>query len=961
MANYQSIPARFNPVTSSINHKYIDSTLKEKQGNIDMNYGFMSETVDKVLGQDLYHEEDREYLKNKVAETLNTMSNSDNINFDSNKARYSIQDGLNNAIDNEILTQIGNTRKIRAFNAEVAEAKKKGTFNQVNYQGAMKMAGLDRYMLSSKEGRDKNLGNLTYVPYYDAGKEVFDHTKDIMDTFNKEETRIVQDPNNPESFITVTERPLTPAQVENMVSKKLSSKAKYQMAIEGGARFNYDNNRTDVELDAYAKDIEQSTSIRLKTIEKKLSKEGISPKEKRELTNIKNLIERDSKAKTDQINNLKGKGYLAVGRFFQQQEYVNNMLPDDYGNSRITKIQKNEVLFAKENLKLKQQELNLKIAKEQRLSEESKIKNISNQEIASSEKLDTVEGVTENKLKKGTVPLDELHKDIENSKVNISKSFNFLINSLPKEQQEAFNVFRGGEKSDYISDKIIFDRALEEGIIKPEPKVVREYNKSYAKLQRTSDFYNKDYDENEKLYKEVQANSLFNKLNVASSTGVSTSRGIKGRTIGSTYVKSDGTIEETSQLLSNNNIKNGTELNAFLNTDEGKELNANLIVSKLTNNVSESNLNELQSLKSNLGFQGDITEDIITQKRGRVSTTSINNNTPFGRFVSEARNRSGNLSDITKKYYNPENSTDFRDFRLNNTSVRAKVPNDKMVIIPVSHPSAVKIQNHPGVSLSNTNKENLYLENSNDPNYVDIYSKQKAYKGTSDDKTVGDMNTEFKVYKVGRVLKTDLQHPDVLNSININEQRDVLEYNIEYNSTSKGAKFYDEDNINTNLVLREQEYIQDVMENVPGTNQNQARNMANLLSSRNVEFMLNNQMNSYKTPQGQLKQGFFPENINNAEIIKSIFLDSPNYFKIKVEGTDLTGRRAKIVYQNDEMENHIALYQTDIPNNKIEGFNVEYESYPQLFIARSFKNIINDTAIGKNNKVKKVINQLNGR
>lgn len=174
--NYQSIPRRFSKPTSAINHQYIDSVLREKQGVIDTNFGILQKTVDSVLGQDLIREQDREYLRNKVSGVLETLGQTETISFDSTKARFSIQSALSEAAkDPEVLRQIANTKKVRQIQQFQQDRQKKGDLNQQNFIYAYNKAGIDSYI----SGNSDTIGNFNYLEYTDVDAKLLDSAKKL--------------------------------------------------------------------------------------------------------------------------------------------------------------------------------------------------------------------------------------------------------------------------------------------------------------------------------------------------------------------------------------------------------------------------------------------------------------------------------------------------------------------------------------------------------------------------------------------------------------------------------------------------------------------------------------------------------------------------------------------------------------------------------------------------------------
>jgi len=236
-----SVPRRFNPVTSNINHAYIDQTLKQKQGTIDENYGVMAQNVEAVLGQDLAREEDREYLKTKVSDVMNNLSNADSIDFSSKKSRFSIQDALSTAArDPEVLKQLAITKQIRQISEFQQERTKKGTLNTQNFQSAYKDAGIANYMNGKDAQGNKvdEIGSFNYLEYTDVDKKLRDSAKEYQAMKPDQKIQYKDEQGN---LVEKTKSLLTKSQWYAKIYGSLDANDIAQYKINGAAAYNFDD------------------------------------------------------------------------------------------------------------------------------------------------------------------------------------------------------------------------------------------------------------------------------------------------------------------------------------------------------------------------------------------------------------------------------------------------------------------------------------------------------------------------------------------------------------------------------------------------------------------------------------------------------------------------------------------------------------------------------------------------
>lgn len=232
MANYQSIPRRFNRVTSSINHAYIDSALKEKQSTIDTNFGILQQTVDQTLGQDLIRESDRQYLKDKVRGVINTLDRTDEIRFDSKKSRFTIQDALSEAAkDPEVLKQVANTKKIRQVQQFYQDRQKKGDINQQNFEYAYQKSGINDYL----NGQTNGVNDFRYSEYVDVDAKM-DELARKLKAANPNEMISIQ---NPVTGQTVSKKVslITPDEMRQYLKVQLNADDLKQMEIDGAMMY----------------------------------------------------------------------------------------------------------------------------------------------------------------------------------------------------------------------------------------------------------------------------------------------------------------------------------------------------------------------------------------------------------------------------------------------------------------------------------------------------------------------------------------------------------------------------------------------------------------------------------------------------------------------------------------------------------------------------------------------------
>lgn len=234
MANYQSIQRRFNPVRSSINASYIDSVLTRQQNTIDKNFGLLQSNIEKVLGQDLAREKDKEYLKNKVTDVLNTLDANSSIKFDSKKSRFTIQDALSDAAkDPEVLKQIANTKKVRQVQKFYQDRLKKGDLNQQNFQYAYNKSGIADYL--NPDSNSDSIGEFKYLEYTDVDAKLAKSAKELKSA-SPNELISVQDPITGKT-ISKKVSTISPEEMRNYLRAQLNANDLKQLEIDGAMMY----------------------------------------------------------------------------------------------------------------------------------------------------------------------------------------------------------------------------------------------------------------------------------------------------------------------------------------------------------------------------------------------------------------------------------------------------------------------------------------------------------------------------------------------------------------------------------------------------------------------------------------------------------------------------------------------------------------------------------------------------
>lgn len=241
MANGYSSLATYITPTTSINRQLINTVLASKQQKFDANLETVNNTIQSFGNIDLIRDEDRQYLMNNLSKAIEIIDNTNNIDFSKSGVGSELTTYLSKAIDNNVLEQVANTKKIRKYQSTVQELKNKkpDLFAEQNDWYAKQQAGLSQYLA----GQTNNLGNLEYTPYKDYNKDLDDN---ILKWAKEVGIQTFYEPGEVDgiSFMMEGEK-LSKYDVKRFVESKLDANARRQISIDNF--YNYkDSDTTEI-------------------------------------------------------------------------------------------------------------------------------------------------------------------------------------------------------------------------------------------------------------------------------------------------------------------------------------------------------------------------------------------------------------------------------------------------------------------------------------------------------------------------------------------------------------------------------------------------------------------------------------------------------------------------------------------------------------------------------------------
>lgn len=241
MANAYSIPQNMGTYVDPIDNELIGSVLASKEKKYDYNVAKVDSLIQQYTNLPLARDEDKQYLKDRIDSVLKVVNGVSKLDMSNNNITRQIEQGIGTAIDDHVLEQMANTKKIMTFEQEVAKKREKGdgTYDDRNYTIAKKRAGIDEYLAGedSKGNKVDKIGSLRYDDYYDLDKNL----TEPLEKWAKElgYTKTVSESGVDLFIRKETKEELTPERIEQYYNTKLQSDPKLQTQMRINSEYEY--------------------------------------------------------------------------------------------------------------------------------------------------------------------------------------------------------------------------------------------------------------------------------------------------------------------------------------------------------------------------------------------------------------------------------------------------------------------------------------------------------------------------------------------------------------------------------------------------------------------------------------------------------------------------------------------------------------------------------------------------
>lgn len=229
-----TILREYAPYISPYNIDLAKDVALYKQAKVDASRQAINQQVDYLMGQDIIKEGDREYLQNRMAETIGRINEIyAGADLSSDGIVRHIQGEISSVLDNRVMNAIAGTMEYRRMSSVLQELQESGDDSYSAMNAFVAMQPAYDWINDGKVG--SRLGQLTYVPYFDYNKDLATKMKQIVNSHKGTtyEIPIYDDNGKPTGRMQkVTRDQMTPYQARQYAMAGLDQRALQQMQIE---------------------------------------------------------------------------------------------------------------------------------------------------------------------------------------------------------------------------------------------------------------------------------------------------------------------------------------------------------------------------------------------------------------------------------------------------------------------------------------------------------------------------------------------------------------------------------------------------------------------------------------------------------------------------------------------------------------------------------------------------------
>lgn len=425
MANAYSTPLNYGrTITTTDTAQYIGAIQNAMQQRFDVNLAKIDDLIAKVSSVPLVRDQDKQYLGERLQGLLSMVDANSKVDLTDNTVARQITNYIGTAIDDNVKTQIANSKKIYQFNSGIQELKEKKPkeYNSANHAYALQKGGFDSYMA----GDTDELGSLNYSPYTDVTETALAKIKELKE-LRGEEKISTPDPNNPGQLIERSIKGLTKEEIFKFMPNILTSKEHEQLKINGWAKYKDNIEEANKAVEMYKEDSYRDLEANIKAEGIAKDNTALSDSDRAEAKARYEAYQEQKKVMDMTFSELKKDDPESLGYFLEKESWKRGIA--DMAQAKWSvETKKDEYYFAK-------QELDLDIQKNQREEEEHRAKMQKEYGIGANGQTGSVnmgaysESPMSDDLAEDFNPFDNLKKLYENTNKEFNSTINSAVNS----------------------------------------------------------------------------------------------------------------------------------------------------------------------------------------------------------------------------------------------------------------------------------------------------------------------------------------------------------------------------------------------------------------------------------------------------------------------------------------------------------------------------------------------------
>lgn len=347
MASAHSQVETYLPYTPTTDINLVNTVLATKEAKYDANVAQIDALLEQFGSVDLVRQSDKEYLGERLNTLVNNVNKYGKLDLSNNNVSRNIKNYIKDALDDRVLNAIEDTQKLRSYQQQWQEIKKKNPeqYSDMNYQVGLMDAGYQEYL--QDETGQVRLGDLSVNPYMNVNQELDKAIKENLELFGIERTTLETGQDG--LMYKVTKNIVEPDRVKKVIDGAMTPQMRKQLDIESSYYYrNASDQDKEVIQDSYKSDLKSRlSSVNSEILSKQRQLDNSGGTEQK--TTLTQEIEQ-LKQSRDNINEVLSSNKLsykaAYNNYYNNQlynqkykQYVTNELVDYDVDNNFLKLQ----------------------------------------------------------------------------------------------------------------------------------------------------------------------------------------------------------------------------------------------------------------------------------------------------------------------------------------------------------------------------------------------------------------------------------------------------------------------------------------------------------------------------------------------------------------------------------------------------------------------------------------------